>query len=345
MMQELLPKVFVVSSPVFELLASMFRLQSHERLSKGAILSPAQDFDLDQWIERVRQELPDDTMKSLEHFFHIESFIGLSLVQFAWRTNTYSSCDDFLNLLRATSPYDLFALFMQTGYLPGTIEDIHDTAEVTDFIKKSALPEIEKWKLAYMYLDIENTKQRFTELVAKCYALYFKNEWENLKRLQAASIRNLMGQIKTRKDISHRFPYMDEKSVLDTDTTIVLAPSVLYHFNALSSDDETGSTLINLYGVRYLDARTGYDEIVESLKLISDETRIKIIKMLNTGPRYGYELAERLNLTSSTISHHLAMLSAARLVSPIRRDNRVYYELNKDNVRELMASLTTTLCE
>jgi biotin operon repressor len=57
------------------------------------------------------------------------------------------------------------------------------------------------------------------------------------------------------------------------------------------------------------------DELVAFFKALSDASRLKIVALLAGGERSVEDLAARLGLTSSTVSHHLARLSAIGLVS------------------------------
>lgn len=60
-------------------------------------------------------------------------------------------------------------------------------------------------------------------------------------------------------------------------------------------------------------ART--DELVAFFKALSDANRVKIVALLAAGERSVEQLAAKLGLTSPTVSHHLARLSAIGLVS------------------------------
>jgi len=60
-------------------------------------------------------------------------------------------------------------------------------------------------------------------------------------------------------------------------------------------------------------ART--DELVAFFKALSDANRLKIVALLAAGDRSVEQLATKLGLTSPTVSHHLARLSALGLVS------------------------------
>jgi predicted transcriptional regulator len=57
------------------------------------------------------------------------------------------------------------------------------------------------------------------------------------------------------------------------------------------------------------------DELLAFFKALSDANRLKIVALLAKGERSVEDLAATLDLTSSTVSHHLARLSAIGLVS------------------------------
>jgi biotin operon repressor len=61
---------------------------------------------------------------------------------------------------------------------------------------------------------------------------------------------------------------------------------------------------------------------LDILKAMADESRLSILASLLAGPRYVEELAQRLNLAASTVSHHLKKLEQAGLVS--RRKEQYY---------------------
>ena len=44
------------------------------------------------------------------------------------------------------------------------------------------------------------------------------------------------------------------------------------------------------------------------LKILSDPSRIEILKALGQGPMFSQELRERLSLSPGTITHHMSLL-------------------------------------
>ena len=73
-------------------------------------------------------------------------------------------------------------------------------------------------------------------------------------------------------------------------------------------------------------------------RALSDLTRIRILGLLGQRPMYGQELAQALDVTPPTISHHLQSLVMAGLVKVRREDNFRYYELDGEGLQRLAES-------
>lgn len=335
---EVLQRVFIVQSPVFELLASMFRLQCHDQLPPPTDAAPLAGMDIDLWVDRVRGSLPTAAKHQLQLFFHYESFIGLTRVQWAWRSGSWCRVDDFMERLAAMPPREFLAGSLQTGYTdPANPPPSLEPADLRRYLEASALPAAEQWKLAFLSLDPGRTLEDFLALVETCHAHYFMQEAERLAGAQAAAAQELSG-LRHRRDIVARFPEVRGVPVDDLATTVVLAPSVFYQGASTASYDDQARQLLLLFGTRHRAPASDADDAVEAVKLLADDTRLKIVKVLAAGPCYGYELAQRLNLSSSTISHHLSLLASRHVVVAAREDNRVAYTLNRERLAALLAS-------
>lgn len=79
-------------------------------------------------------------------------------------------------------------------------------------------------------------------------------------------------------------------------------------------------------------------ERVSLLKTIADETRLRILGLLSERDYTGKELAERLQLTPPTISHHMRKLTDAGIVTSTSDAQRHIYSLNIDLLRDIRKS-------
>lgn len=76
-------------------------------------------------------------------------------------------------------------------------------------------------------------------------------------------------------------------------------------------------------------------EVAELFSTLGDTSRVRIIAALLAEELNVGELAERVGLTHSAVSHHLRHLRQMRLVQ-VRKDGRyVYYHLDDDHVEDL----------
>lgn len=77
------------------------------------------------------------------------------------------------------------------------------------------------------------------------------------------------------------------------------------------------------------------------LKLVSEESRLKILCMLRRGEHCVCEVMEQVNMSQSLISHHLFDLKKAGIVIDDKRGSRVYYSLTKkgEHITNLLFSI------
>ena len=74
----------------------------------------------------------------------------------------------------------------------------------------------------------------------------------------------------------------------------------------------------------------------ETLKAISDPVRRNILEMLKKEKMTAGDIANKFNLTNSTVSYHLSYLKKADLVKEEKYKKYIYYKLNTSVFEEIM---------
>ncbi|CQR24724.1 transcriptional regulator, ArsR family [Streptococcus varani] len=74
----------------------------------------------------------------------------------------------------------------------------------------------------------------------------------------------------------------------------------------------------------------------ETFKALSHPVRRDILNLLKTGRLSAGDIAANFNMTGATISHHLATLKKADLITETREKNFIYYDLNASVLEEIM---------
>lgn len=74
----------------------------------------------------------------------------------------------------------------------------------------------------------------------------------------------------------------------------------------------------------------------EGFKALADPTRRRILELLRDGDLTAGELAEHFDISKPSLSHHLATLKSAGLVSDERRGQNIVYGLNTTVMQDLI---------
>jgi DNA-binding transcriptional ArsR family regulator len=86
-------------------------------------------------------------------------------------------------------------------------------------------------------------------------------------------------------------------------------------------------------------------EITEILRLMGEASRLRILLACLTEPSSVGEIAARLGIPRSLVSHHLRLLRASRLLRAEKRGKQVIYSPRDDRVRCIVADLAVHVLE
>ncbi len=85
--------------------------------------------------------------------------------------------------------------------------------------------------------------------------------------------------------------------------------------------------------------------LADLFRLLGDPTRLRIVVSCLRTPLAVSDIAERLDLSVSLVSHHLRLLKGARLVRGERQGKQVYYEADDAHVRRMVEDMVSHVAE
>lgn len=86
-------------------------------------------------------------------------------------------------------------------------------------------------------------------------------------------------------------------------------------------------------------------ELADMFRMMGDPTRLSILLSCMDDALPVGEIAGRLGLTPSLVSHHLRLLRATRLLKANRRGRRVFYSAVDEHVRCVLADMVDHVAE
>ena len=84
------------------------------------------------------------------------------------------------------------------------------------------------------------------------------------------------------------------------------------------------------------------DELLSLFKALSDETRLRLVKLLEKGELCVCHLVAAVDMSQSKVSFHLEVLKEAGLVKDRRAGKWMYYRLNESDLFKRLLFLSVT---
>ena len=87
------------------------------------------------------------------------------------------------------------------------------------------------------------------------------------------------------------------------------------------------------------------EDAMKLFKCLSDMSRLRIVQSLNQGDMYTELLAERLDLTPSTVSFHMKKLEDAGLIVSHKEQYYMVYSLNREVLEKTIYDIAVSEAE
>lgn len=210
-----------------------------------------------------------------------------------------------------------------------TIESID---QIIQFIEKVELEGSAKWKLLQI---MQEPKKYIGQLIKKVntnlkiYESVINDIDKPLKKL----LNEYMISVKS------FYPIKDKLSKAS-----VIYPTLIFPVTQIILEDRCYygllSGLLMTYGRNMKHSK---EEILMKLKALSDNSKLEIITSLKISPKYNLEIAQHLGLSAATMSHHMNALLNCGFVDVEKKDGKVYYHLQRENIKEFVKELEQTI--
>lgn len=226
--------------------------------------------------------------------------------------------------------------------------DVTNYAELFSFIETMPIPADEKFELCRLYNNFETYKNLLADIIYEAGKL-FMSKYDVVKHyigwfISATSEPLSTGGAKFVEE-NYNISLSPSVDVLYLQPSIIMCNTTKYLMNF------TDEKVYDFFYVGVLfeplkeitDSSTLEDKLCRNLRTIGDMRKFEILRLLAEGEKYGQQLASLLDLSTATISHHMAMLIECGFVEIKRESNRIYYCLSRKKLRDFIDELTETL--
>lgn len=267
-------------------------------------------------------------------------------VYLLYTDNMYDSPEDYFIDAKSKSPEEIIRQFdylLSQSYRLGSAVDekpVDTFEDMMRIIDKSGLPAEDKWKIIQAYIDRDKHLEEIYKIIERTVLLLkeCRSEINNLEE----EFYKYWHAYTEKNDFAKEFQ-MQSNFTWDW-KSIVIVPSVFNpHVIRLSVKygEERTPDLVQI-GIAQdsnfssKPAEVDGEDLVNTLKLLSDKSKFEILRFIKDESKYGFEIANALNLSTSTISYHMNSLIIANLVRLEKDANKIYYSLNREELEVLL---------
>lgn len=208
-----------------------------------------------------------------------------------------------------------------------------DEKDILEFLDGTDASPQEKWQLLQLLRNPREWLTQFTEMINVNKDAYEK---------AIVSINKPLEQLLQRAK-----NYRDEDFLKLADTCgnapVIYASLAIPLIQAIFSSHGYQGLLMEYLHTFKPKGNLSQETLIRQAKALSDKSKLDILCELKKSSRYNLELAEVLNLSPSTTSHHMTYLLECQFVTVEKRDGKVYYCLEKENISAFFSAFKDLL--
>lgn len=86
-------------------------------------------------------------------------------------------------------------------------------------------------------------------------------------------------------------------------------------------------------------------EVANLFKTLSDKNRLEIVLLLQNGEMCACDLLENLDISQSTLSHHMKILLMSEIVLERKNSKWSFYSINNDKLEQVKTIIDSFSCK
>lgn len=303
-------------------------------------------FDKNSKTTNLSDIYTEDYIVSMEHNYRFLGEIinslpshGYEMLEFLLINRDFNNISEFknfvVNMIDEEFFYNLYGQYIDKDYLRLALQNDGELNKLysensyisTSYLALKSLFSNKDLFLQELFSGLENLRteeflKTYQDIVPKVDAELYNIE-KSLSTMEPLDLsQSIMG-----KTFKNRGPYK----------TFIFIPS---HFINIKATRYFGKDQILIYSLNHRELTK--NDITKIFKIISDETRFEIIELLSKGDSMmGKDLANDLNLSTPTISHHMEKLKEAGFINEERIKNSKFYSINYNSIDKFINSLSS----
>lgn len=290
------------------------------------------------WTKYVIDNLTDKSKKTLE-IVSETNFPALGLYDFIISDSVNEDVNAFLDKILHCDEMDFIYILLNCEVNKQDIKNLReDKNKFEAAVKKLSFAAGGSGKaLSTIVYDTKNYKNSLAALLKEIYSLGFEEELDKVQGLYSEAMDSIRTRLHDKDPIELAEEIKGSRlSARKAYKEYIFTPSYFLHHHNIVSYNEDRFMLVYNININNMDISAEAERIADLLKVLSDKSRLEMLRQLKRRPTYGKVLSSRLKLTPATISRHLDQLRTINLISEVKADKVKYFKVNADEVDKLL---------
>ena len=342
-------KIELHTDTILELLLSMQRIGVNKLYYKLAKeYGMAIDEEIDNWVNQVLNTINEPMKELLEFYFNDDGYFGLGLAFIVNELQVEKTFENFITYIEKLLPEKICSYLLLFGCEDQLREDffsIKQEERLFDIIEEYfTVSSTGKWRVFKILSKPELVKNELLSLLQYYYHTFYQKKQDEVDQFITQYIIDHQDNLK-QSFINSVFPVLAKGIETDLFTNQKALSVHISYFTEWGSYFYFEKECL-VIGYRYPEivqiwgsGNQGLLSKLSILKVLADETRLKILLQMNQGPKYLTELADTLGFSTPAVKYHLEKFLTVSLIQIEKSGNKIYYTLNKVKFKELISEL------
>ena len=219
----------------------------------------------------------------------------------------------------------------------------HDDIQLLEKLDNMPYEDSIKWNIWKLHTNVESYVKHLCQIIQSLYPVVLKyiDVYEYYEKKYEEEIAALYEE-------NDLFSYLCTKFDLHVEAEEVYVYPSVGKILSITFIDSKPEQIILRYGVGMINnlveiQRITKEDMLNGLKMLADSSKFEILQLLGKETSYGAQLAEKLHLSTPTISYHMQSLISARFVVFDKKQNRLYYRMNKEYIKYFLQQVEEQL--
>ncbi|RPI78523.1 MAG: ArsR family transcriptional regulator [Desulfobacteraceae bacterium] len=327
-------RIKTVTSRIVEI-AGFLYLLSHPD-SRKSIAAQAYD---------IRKKLPPELLEILGYLAQLK-FSGFEIIEFILKSKIYDDLSDLEYGIAKWNHAPFLHIFFGQEIPEQRIEEALQNTGALDSLQPDFPWIADKIDcLRFIISNPDRFRAGLSALLKQLDNAFLTDTMNQLAPLYQEKMAYIHTQLQTKTPLDLAQEIMGKKFKRVNDyKEYIFIPSYFFPLRPVRFMDDYTQILID--PIPEPDSLNGdRKRTIDTMKAIADPTRFEILNLILKEPLYGKQIAEKLNLSTPTISHHLDVLKAVDLITEERIQNIKYFSTSPGRINRFLTTLRKHLLQ